>query len=173
VQEIIILAGPNGAGKTTFANEYLPAAEEDLAFVNADEIARELDLGELPQRQRDIIAARLMLEEIDRLAAAQKEFMFETTLATRTYARKIPLWKAAGYNVSLLYLRLPDVERSILRVRTRLEAGGHGIPEDVIRRRYEKSLRYLEEIYKPLVDEWYIWDSLEAEFTLAESWDQA
>jgi predicted ABC-type ATPase len=99
--------------------------------------------------------------------------MFETTLATRTYARKIPSWRAAGYNVSLLYLRLPDVERSILRVRRRLEAGGHGIPEDVIRRRYEKSLRYLEEIYKPLVDEWYIWDSLEAEFTLTESWDQA
>jgi predicted ABC-type ATPase len=173
VQEIIILAGPNGAGKTTFANEYLPAAEEDLAFVNADEIARELDLGELPQGQRDMVAARLMLEEIDRLVAAQKELMFETTLATRTYARKIPLWKAAGYNVSLLYLRLPNAEHSILRVRRRLEAGGHGIPEDVIRRRHEKSLRYLEEIYKPLVDEWYIWDSLEAEFTLTESWDQA
>jgi predicted ABC-type ATPase len=173
VREIIILAGPNGAGKTTFANEYLPVAEDDLAFVNADEIARELDLSGLPQSQRDIVAARLMLEEIDRLAAAQREFMFETTLATRTYARKIPSWRAAGYNVSLLYLRLPDVERSILRVRRRLEAGGHGIPEDVIRRRYEKSLRYLEEIYKPLVDEWYIWDSLEAEFTLTESWDQA
>ena len=172
MQEIIILAGANGAGKTTFANEYLPAAEEGLVFVNADEIAREPSPSALPQIARDIYAARLMLNEIDRLVAVRTEFMFETTLATLTYARKIPLWRSVGYTVALLYLRLPDVERSIIRVRRRVEAGGHGIPEDVIRRRYAKSLRYLEEIYKPIVDEWYIWDSLEAEFALAESWDQ-
>jgi len=172
VQEIIILAGANGAGKTTFANEYLPAAEESLVFVNADEIAREPAPSALPQASRDFYAARLMLNEIDRLVAGRTEFMFETTLATRTYARKIPLWRSVGYTVALLYLRLPDVEHSIMRVRRRVEAGGHGIPEDVIRRRYAKSLRYLEDIYKPIVDEWYIWDSLEAEFTLAESWDQ-
>jgi predicted ABC-type ATPase len=38
---IIIIAGPNGAGKTSFANKFLPSAP-DLAYVNADEIAREL-----------------------------------------------------------------------------------------------------------------------------------
>jgi predicted ABC-type ATPase len=173
VQEIIILAGANGAGKTTFANEYLPTAEEGLVFVNADEIARHPALSGLPQGQRDFHAGRLMLSEIDRLVAARSEFMFETTLATLTYARKIPLWRAAGYTVALLYLRLPDVDHSIMRVTRRVEAGGHGIPEDVIRRRYVKSLRYLEEIYKPAVDEWYVWDSLEAEFALAESWDQS
>lgn len=172
MQEIIILAGPNGAGKTTFANEYLPAVEEGLVFVNADEIAREPAVLALPQAQRDFYAGRLMLEQIDRLASSRTEFMFETTLATLTYARKIPLWRSLGYSVALLYLRLPSVERSIMRVRRRVEAGGHGIPEDVIRRRYEKSLRYLQEVYKPAADEWYIWDSLEAEFVLAESWDQ-
>jgi predicted ABC-type ATPase len=172
VQEIIILAGPNGAGKTTFANEYLPAEESDLVFVNADEIAREIPSSALPQNQRDILSARLMLQEIEELVRDRKEFMFETTLATLTYARKIPSWKNAGYTISLLYLRLPDVEHSVMRVRRRLDAGGHGIPEDVIRRRYEKSLRYLEEIYKPIVDEWYVWDSLEAEFALADSWDR-
>ena len=170
--EIILLAGPNGAGKTTFANEYLPAIEEGLVFVNADEIAREPRVLALPQARRDFYAGRLMLEQIDALAAARTEFMFETTLATRTYARKIPLWKSLGYSIALLYLRLPDVEHSVMRVERRVEAGGHGIPEDVIRRRYDKSLKYLQEVYKPLVDEWYIWDSLEAEFVLAESWDQ-
>jgi|APFre7841882630_1041343.scaffolds.fasta_scaffold408937_1 predicted ABC-type ATPase len=42
MQEINIIAGPNGAGKTSFANQYLSAAEENLVFVNADEIAREI-----------------------------------------------------------------------------------------------------------------------------------
>jgi len=61
-------------------------------------------------------------------------------------------------------------EASIERVRRRVEAGGHDIPEDVIRRRFVKSLNYLDSRYKPIVDEWYVWDSLEGSFTLAEAW---
>lgn len=172
MQEIIILAGPNGAGKTTFANEYLPAVEEGLAFVNADEIAREVSGSGLSAARRDIRAGRLMLERIEHLAEARVEFMFETTLASLTYARRIPIWKSLGYSVALVYLRLPNVDHSIDRVRRRVEAGGHDIPEAIIRRRYAKSLVYLEKVYKPLVDEWYIWDSLEGEFKVAEAWNE-
>jgi predicted ABC-type ATPase len=42
MREIIVIAGSNGAGKTSFTNEYLPAEEDALLFINADEIAREL-----------------------------------------------------------------------------------------------------------------------------------
>ena len=172
MQEVIILAGPNGAGKTTFANEYLPAADEGLVFVNADEIAREVSAIDLPTAQADIQAARRMLEQIDGLAAARVEFMFETTLAGLTYARRIPIWRSLGYSVALIYLRLPSVERSIDRVRRRVEAGGHDIPETIIRRRYARSLVCFEQIYKPLVDEWYVWESLEGDFKVAETWDE-
>lgn len=172
MQEVIILAGPNGAGKTTFANEYLPAADEGLVFVNADEIAREVSVVDLPTAQADIQAARRMLEQIDGLAAARVEFMFETTLAGLTYARRIPIWRSLGYSVALIYLRLPSVERSIDRVRRRVEAGGHDIPETIIRRRYARSLVCFEQIYKPLVDEWYVWESLEGDFKVAETWDE-
>ena len=99
------------------------------------------------------------------------EFMFETTLASLSYARKIPAWEACGYTVALIYLRLPNVELSIDRVRRRVAAGGHDVPERVIRQRFVKSAKYLESLYKPIVDEWYIWDSLEGEFQLAEAWD--
>ena len=169
---VIIIAGPNGAGKTTFADEYLADSRQRLAFVNADEIAREIGSPGTPQAQRDIRAARIMLERIEDFAKAGVDFTFETTLATRTYARKIPFWQRRGYTVSLIYLRLPSVEASISRVRRRVEAGGHGIPEATIRRRFGKSISYLEKVYKPLVDEWYIWDSLEGAFALAEAWDQ-
>jgi len=57
-------------------------------------------------------------------------------------------------------------------VQKRVAAGGHVIPEEVIRRRFEKSMIYLETIYKPLVDEWYVRESGEGTFTLTESWDQ-
>ena len=171
MQEIIIIAGPNGAGKTSFANEYLPAAREGLVYVNADEIARELAGLGLTASHLNLRAGREMLSRIDALVDGGTEFMFETTLASLSYAQKIPAWQARAYTVALIYLRLPNAEMSIDRVRRRVAAGGHGFPEDVVRQRFAKSVDYLESIYKPLVDEWYIWDSLEGQFRLAEAWD--
>ena len=49
--------------------------------------------------------------------------------------------------------------------------GGHNIPEATIRRRFRMSLEYLEKLYKPIVDEWYVWNSLEGDFELAQAWD--
>lgn len=171
MQELIIVAGPNGAGKTSFANEYLPASAEGLVFVNADEIARELTDPGLTQSARDLRAGRLMLERIASLVDARQELMLETTLASLTYATKIPRWRQLGYSVALIYLRLPSADASIDRVRRRVAAGGHDIPEHIILQRFIKSHDYLERIYKPIVDEWYIWDSLEGDFRLEEAWD--
>jgi predicted ABC-type ATPase len=172
VPAVIIMAGPNGAGKTTFASEYLAGSRHRVAFVNADEIARQIAFRGLPQRRTDTRAARLMLRRIDELSEVGTDFAFETTLATLTYARKIRQWQRRRYIILLIYLRLPSVEASIARVRHRVEAGGHGIPEATRRRRFGKSSSYLEKVYKQLVDEWYIWDSLEGAFSLADAWDR-
>lgn len=170
--QVIIIAGPNGAGKTTFAREYLSGRQGQLVFVNADEIARELADQGRPRAELDIRAGRVMLERIDDLARASADFMFETTLATRSYAPKIAAWRHRSYSVSLIYLRLASAAASVERVRKRVAAGGHGIPDEVIRRRFQKSMTYFETVYKPRVDEWYVRESVEGTFTLAESWDQ-
>jgi predicted ABC-type ATPase len=154
MQEIIIIAGPNGAGKTSFANKYLSSFRGRFVFLNADEVAREIVLQGVPQAQLDIL-----------------NIAFETTLASLSYAKKIPTWQQAGCSVALVYLRLASVEMSIERVRRRVAQGGHGIPEDVIRKRFTKSLDYFERLYRSIVDEWYIWDSLEGSFEPAEKWD--
>lgn len=154
MRELIIIAGPNGAGKTTFANEFLPATDGELAFVNADEIARGLASESISSPHRELRAARLMLEQIDALSRANAEFMFETTLASLTYAARIPVWRARGYYVGLVYLRLQSVETSLERVRRRVAAGGHDIPEAIVRGRFARSLECLENRYKPAVDEW-------------------
>jgi predicted ABC-type ATPase len=169
VPEIIILAGPNGAGKTSFAKEYLTQERLGFAFVNADEIARGITTPGMSRTQRDTAAARAMLTQIDALTSVGADFVIETTLASLTHAAKIPAWRASGYRVVLFYLRLPSIEASIDRVARRVAAGGHDIPEDTIRRRFAKSQNYLESRYKPIVDEWYAWDSLEGRFTLAET----
>jgi predicted ABC-type ATPase len=119
----------------------------------------------------DVRAARQMLRRLDDLAASRQGFAFETTLASLSYARRIPKWQSAGYAVALIYLRLPSVEAAIDRVARRVAAGGHAIPEHTIRRRFAKSAEYLERLYKAIVDEWYIWESLEGSFRPLAKWN--
>jgi predicted ABC-type ATPase len=169
VPDLIIIAGPNGAGKTTFAREYLSADEMRFVFVNADEIARISVLETGAESTSDIRAGRIMLYRVDQLVDANADFVIETTLASLTYARKIPIWRQRGYNVSLVYLRLGSIAESLARVRRRVEAGGHNIPADAIERRFDKSISYFEAIYKPIVNAWYDWESREGRFVLVNS----
>ena len=100
-----------------------------------------------------------MLERLDELTASRADVILETTLATRSHAVRIRKWRASGYRVELVYLRLPSVEHSIARVQRRVSQGGHGIPEESLRRRFPLSLEYLDTVYKPIVDEWRVWAS--------------
>ncbi|CAM2949164.1 Zeta toxin family protein [Brevundimonas diminuta] len=152
---LVLLAGPNGAGKTTFINGFLRERAEAFQFVNPDEVARSLPHGP----GRDLAAGRLVLERLEELTNARADVVLETTLATRTHARRIRDWKAAGYRFELVYLRLPSVEVSIARVAHRVARGGHGIPEETLRRRYPLSLDYLETVYRPLADSWQVYAS--------------
>jgi predicted ABC-type ATPase len=52
------------------------------------------------------------------------------------------------------------------RVQTRVAKGGHNIPEDVIRRRYEKGLQNFVNLFMPLCDEWMIADNSQSEPTV-------
>ncbi len=152
---LVLLAGPNGAGKTTFINGFLRERAEAFHFVNPDEVARHLP----PGPGRDLAAGRLVLDRLDALIAARADVVLETTLATRTHARRIRRCKAAGYRFELVYLRLPSAEASVARVARRVAEGGHGIPDETLRRRYPLSLAYLDTVYKPLADDWKIYAS--------------
>ena len=154
---ILVIAGPNGAGKTTFAREYLLNVADYTTFVNADLIAA--GLNPLQPEQEAIAAGRMMLEMIRRYVSEGRSFAFETTLSGRTYASMIPRWREQGYRVSLVFLSLPSPEAAIERVRQRVQDGGHNIPEDVIRRRFDAGRRNFDAIYRPLVNQWMLYDS--------------
>ena len=170
---LVLLAGPNGAGKTTFIDRFLRQRAETFVFVNPDEVARDLVIlglhpGTGVGAERDLAAGRRVLERLDALIAARVDIVLETTLATRTHARRLRACRAASYRIALIYLRLPDAEASIARVRHRVERGGHGIPEATLRRRFPLSLDYLETVYKPLVDEWEVYASSDEGLVLLE-----
>lgn len=163
----IILAGPNGAGKTTFAQFYLSEIAESPQFLNADEIARELSDMEMGL-ERDMGTGRRLLARLDQSVQANASFVLETTLSSRLYAKRIPAWRRLGYRIALLYLRLPSAEASLKRVRHRVSLGGHDVHERDVLRRFARSAFNLEAVYKPLVDEWQIWESRDGMFDLIE-----
>lgn len=156
-KKIIVIAGSNGVGKTTFAREFLPNEASCPAFVNADLIAA--GLSPFSPESVSIHAGKLMLTMIDSLAANGKSFAFETTLSGKGYARKISLWRKQGYHVKLIFLQLPEVDIAVARVAERVSQGGHNIPEDVIRRRYNAGIQNFHYRYKSLVDSWYHFDN--------------
>jgi len=156
-QRIIIIAGPNGAGKTTFAREFLPQEAHCPDFINADLIAA--GLSPFNPETAALHAGRLMLEEMASRLADGRSFAFETTLSGVTYARRISQWKRLGYHIKLIFLSLATVDMAVARVSARVAQGGHGVPEAVIRRRFEAGLRNFDRVYKPLVNTWVHYDN--------------
>lgn len=136
-----IIAGPNGAGKTTFALEYLPQVANIERFINADLIAA--GLSPLAPQHELLAASRLFHREIQSHIAARESFAFETTLAGRGYLRLVERLRDDGWRVELIYLALPSVEMSRLRVAERVRHGGHDIPTTDIVRRFPRSLHNL------------------------------
>lgn len=165
-KRIIIIAGPNGAGKTTFANQILAGDQEGYPFVNADIIARELNPDD-PESEA-FRAGRLMLQKIEELVEAGTSFALETTLSGLAYSRSIPRWQSVGYRVELYFLSLHYADMAVERVRNRVSEGGHHVPDDVIRRRFEAGLRNFHQVYKVLVDKWTLLDNTEGHATLLE-----
>jgi predicted ABC-type ATPase len=156
---VYTIGGANGSGKTTVALNLLPNILEVFEYVNADAIAA--GLSPFNPESMAIMAGRLMLERLQALADSGIDFAFETTLAARTFAHFLRKCKAKGYRVNLIYFWLQSPELAVERVGRRVASGGHFIPEDVIRRRYERGRRNLIELYLPLCDRWIVYDNSE------------
>lgn len=72
-----------------------------------------------------------------------QSFAVETTLSGSTYLKMMRDARTAGYEINLIYVGIENVEINIGRVATRVSAGGHNVPDEDIRRRYERSLNNL------------------------------
>jgi len=157
VPNVIIIAGPNGAGKTTAAPLLLQRAWGVTEFVNADFIAQGISVFDPGEAAME--AGRVMLKRLHQLADERKDFAFETTLASRSFAPWIAKLKSAGYRFRLHFLWLPSPDLSVARVAGRVALGGHYVPDDVIRRRYATGLENFCRVYAPLADGWRMYNN--------------
>ena len=155
--QMVILAGPNGAGKSTAAPNLLPDSLDLARYLNADTIAR--GLSAFDPAAEAVAAGRILLAQMADYIADRVDFAIETTMSGRSLAKRAADAKAAGYEVRLFFLYVPSPEFSVGRVARRVSAGGHHIPTDTIRRRHDAALRNFFQLYRPLADDWTLYDN--------------
>lgn len=157
---VVVIGGPNGAGKTTISREVIAEILKIGEFVNADVIAQGLS-GFEPEKAA-MQAGRIMLSRLRELAAERREFAFETTMASRTFAPWLSSLISGGYEFHLVYVWLRSPELAIRRVRTRVRRGGHFVPDEIVTRRYARGIHNFVHLCLPLATRWRVYDNSSA-----------
>ena len=135
MKRLDLVVGCNGAGKSTFVELTLSPLLPGSPFVNADEIAKH----RWPQdpASHSYEAALVAAETRAKLIQLGESFIAETVFSHPSKLELIDDARAAGYTVILHCLLIPE-ELAIQRVRHRVRAGGHHVPEKKIRERYQR-----------------------------------
>lgn len=131
-----LFAGPNGCGKSTLFHTNRDIF--DIPRINVDEIVRE-NGGDWRNLE---------------------SFNQETTLCGSSALRNIQQAHNLGYEVELYFVCVENVELAKARIRKRVAAGGHGIPDADVERRYTGSLQKLKDAI-PLCQKVELYDNTE------------
>jgi predicted ABC-type ATPase len=133
---VVAIAGPNGAGKTTFHEAHLAPA--GLRFVNADDLARELELDGYEAAE---VAGRLR----ETLLEQGESFVFETVFSDPVGEKVAFLERAnaKGHTVVLCFIGIDGPAVSEERVAMRVLQGGHDVPSRKLEERYPRTLENL------------------------------
>lgn len=143
-----LIAGPNGSGKSTLANELL-LEDKHLKSLNADDIAREKNVSVIQ-------SGRELIKSLNSVFENRQSFVLETTLSGTLHNNIITRAKNNGYSVVFIYVFLSSVEQNLARIRQRVALGGHDVPNDIVRRRYTKSILNFQSVCSQ-ADNWMLY----------------
>ena len=145
--EVVVFAGPNGSGKSTFTELLKPPMD----YINADEIKKNLKCS-------DLEAAQLAENQRETHIEQMNEFCFETVLSTERNIKLLQKAKEKGYFIRCYYILTADPMINVLRVKSRVESGGHDVPEEKIIIRYDRALALVKDLIK-ICDVCHIYDN--------------
>lgn len=135
--EIIVAAGTNGAGKSSIVQPFVEKG--GAPYFNPDQFARELIREGIPPGEANARAWQFGRNQLREAVDQGSACAFETTLGGHSIAFELMRALAFGRTVNILYVGLESAEMHIRRVAARVARGGHDIPEDMIRKRYDSS----------------------------------
>jgi predicted ABC-type ATPase len=157
--ELYVIAGANGSGKSTLTR----SISAGIPIMDPDEIARELD--PIQPARVSVSAARRAITLAQQYIDDSSSFLVETTLAGKNYLNLMNSVKQQCWNVNLVYIGIDNPETNIRRVRERVKRGGHNVPIEDIRRRYQRSLNNLSKAIE-LSDSVTIYDNSDRQYLL-------
>ena len=135
----MVIAGPNGSGKSSVIGQLDYEGRENL--LDPDAVAKRIDPKNL--QRAAIAAAREVIQRTRHYLRDRQSFAIETTLSGGGVIETMRAAREGGFDVYLTYVCLDTAERNIQRVRERVSRGGHDVPAEDVRRRYERSLAHL------------------------------
>lgn len=152
--EVIVFAGPNGSGKSTITQMAKVGGE----YINADDIKRTTLCTDLEAAVKAEELREYMIEN-------RKDFTFETVLSTDRNLFLLQRAKEQGYFVRGIYVLTSNVDINVARVQAREALGGHGVPEEKIRSRYDKALALIPRLVE-ICDILHIYDNTREPFRI-------
>ncbi len=152
--EVVVFAGPNGSGKSTITRMAKIGGE----YINADDIKRTTLCTDLE--------AAVKAEELrERMIVDRKDFTFETVLSTDRNLLLLQRAKEKGYFIRGIYVLTCNADINVARVNAREALGGHGVPEEKIRSRYDKALALIPKFVE-ICDILHIYDNTQEPFRI-------
>jgi len=151
-----LFAGVNGAGKTSIYKSVFFNEDYVGKRINTDEMVARI--GSWQDNNLQIKAGREAVKMIQYYIKNDISFHQETTLSGKSIIMNIKKAKEKGFFVVMNYIGLENPEIAKARVKFRVSKGGHGIPDDIIEKRYSQSLLNLRDVIK-ICDEVNIYDN--------------
>lgn len=137
---LYVVAGSNGAGKSTLTAS---GRFGDTRIIDPDAIAKQM-APEDPASAA-VGAGRQAVDDRRAALASGQSVVIETTLSGAAALRMMDEARTAGFRVELHHIGLKDADQAVERVAIRVAEGGHDVPEEDIRRRFDRSKDSLPE----------------------------
>ena len=155
---IHVLAGVNGAGKSSIGESEFRS--EGLSVFNPDTIAQQIrDLHpDISLTLANAHAWQIGKSLLEQAIAGGQDYRFETTLGGRTIAQLLEKAARSGHRLQVWFCGLASADLHIRRVRSRVAHGGHDIPVEKIRERWNRSRENLIRLL-PCIDHLRVYDN--------------
>jgi predicted ABC-type ATPase len=153
----------NGAGKSSIGGARIRSL--GASYFNPDEAARLIrdEHPQLGQAEANSLAWHEGRRLLERAIAERLDYAFESTLGASTIPRMLANAAEDGAELWVWCVGLDSAERHLARVKARVAAGGHPIPEADIRRRWEHSRQNLVALMPRLARLWVYDNSFEGD----------
>lgn len=137
---VTMIAGPNGSGKSTLVGKLQELGADFGRHLNADELAKSIGGGDDASARA---AQQIVRESRDDALRRRIDYSWETVMSHPSHIDHFIEARRAGYTARLIFVAVDDPLVNVLRVRERVQAGGHAVPEDRIEARYWRCLDQL------------------------------